>query len=144
MVNSKEFADTIFTVGGAMLYAHKAIIEVRCPTLFAVNLKDRPSKKGSISTYKIDDKLFDDTTLLFILYYLYTDAVQFSLMGPIDVVMLIKAAEVYELNRLVWLCERYLRYVITDGMFSVNIPSENLILTVFQSFSSHYLNLPIP
>lgn len=117
MVNSKEFADTIFTVGGSVLYAHKTIIEVRCPTLFAVNLKDRPSKKGNISFYKIDDKLFDETTLYVILYYLYTDTVQFSNIGPIDVVMLIKAAEIYELHRLIWLCERYLVYVITDGMF---------------------------
>jgi len=117
MVNSKEFSDTVFTVGGHVLYAHRSIIEVRCPTLFAVNLKDRPSKKGNISFYKIDDKLFDETTLYSILYYLYTDTVQFATLSPIDVVMLIKAAEVYELDRLIWLCERYLRLVITDGLW---------------------------
>lgn len=117
MVNSKEFSDTVFTIGGQTLYAHRPIIEVRCPTLFAVNLKDRPTKKGNISYYKIDDKLFDELTLYSVLFYLYTDTVQFTTLNPIDVVMLIKAAEVYELDRLIWLCERYLKLVITDDLF---------------------------
>lgn len=115
MVNSKEFADTIFTVGGHVLYAHKYIIEFRCPTLFSVNLKDKPSKKGSYSHYVIDDKICDEATIYSVLYYIYTDTVKFAEMKPMDVVMLLQASVIYELERLTWLCERYLRLVITDG-----------------------------
>lgn len=115
MVNSKEFADTIFTVGGHVLYAHKYIIEFRCPTLFSVNLRDKPSKKGNYSHYVIDDKICDEATIYSVLYYIYTDTVKFAEMKPLEVVMLLKASVIYEIERLSWLCERYLRLVITNG-----------------------------
>lgn len=117
IVNSKLYADTILTLGNYILYSHKAIIDIRCPSLLSLFLKEKPSKKGNITTYRLDEKICDEISIYSILSYLYTDSLQFSNLSPVDVVNIIRLSELYGIERLIWLCERYLRLVITHGMW---------------------------
>ena len=76
-------------------------------------VKERTAKKANLTIIKVEDRLVDETSLFSILYYVYTGAVQFVQLNPMQVVILMRAAEMYELNRLVWMCERYLRAAIS-------------------------------
>lgn len=92
------------------------MIEARCPPLFAVAIKDR-GKKGHLTTLKSDEKLVDIRSLSLVLEYLYTGSVPFSDVSPAEVISLIAHTELYQIDRLRWLCERYLQAVLTDDLF---------------------------
>jgi hypothetical protein len=114
MINVKEHADAQFNVGGNLLYAHRCIINVRCPALLTKFVKEKQIKKG-VTYIKVDDKQIDDPTLYAVLHYLYSDELLFHTMESSQVVNLLRAAQQYELQRLAWLAERYLKSVVTMG-----------------------------
>lgn len=116
LVGTKDFADVVFHIGNHALYAHRCVIEARCPPLFAVAIKDR-GKKGALTTLKSDEKLVDIRSLSLVLEYLYTGSVPFSDVSPAEVISLIAHTELYQIVRLRWLCERYLQAVLTDDLF---------------------------
>jgi hypothetical protein len=116
LVGSKDYSDVVFHVGNHALYAHRCIIESRCAPLFAVAVKDR-GKKGHLTTLKTDEKLVDIRSLTLVLEYLYTGAVPFSDVTPAEVISLIAHSELYEIDRLRWLCERYLNSVLNHDLF---------------------------
>ena len=116
LVGSKEYADVVFHVGNHALYAHRCVVEARCPPLFAVAIKDR-GKKGHLTTLKADEKLVDMRSLTLILEYLYTGSVPFTEVTPAEVISLIAHAEMYQIDRLRWLCDRYLQAVLNTDLF---------------------------
>jgi len=116
LVGSKEYADVVFHIGNHALYAHRCVVEARCPPLFAVAIKDR-GKKGLLATLKSDEKLVDIRSLTLVLEYLYTGSVPFAEVTPAEVISLIAHAELYQIDRLRWLCERYLQAVLSNELF---------------------------
>jgi hypothetical protein len=116
LVGSKEYADVVFHIGNHALYAHRSIIESRCPPLFSVAIKDR-GKKGHLQTLKSDEKLVDIRSLTLVLEYLYTGSVPFSEITPAEVISLIAHTELYQIDRLRWLCERYLQAALNHDLF---------------------------
>lgn len=117
LVNNKTFADIAFAVGSHLIYAHRSIIEARGPNMLTLHLKEKASKKGNLTTYTLDEKFCDENILYIILTYLYTDTIQLSSLSPIDIVNIIKTSEAYNIERLIWLCERHLRLVINNGVY---------------------------
>lgn len=118
MINVKEHADAQFNIGGNLLYAHRCVVNTRCPALFTKFVKEKQIKKG-ITYIKVDDKQIDDPTLYAILHYLYSDELLFHTVEPAQVVNLLRASQQYELTRLAWLSERYLKSIITMDNFFV-------------------------
>eukprot|EP01122_Echinamoeba_exundans_P006271 TRINITY_DN1729_c0_g1_i1.p1 TRINITY_DN1729_c0_g1~~TRINITY_DN1729_c0_g1_i1.p1 ORF type:complete len:794 (-),score=261.17 TRINITY_DN1729_c0_g1_i1:54-2435(-) len=118
MINVKEHADAQFNVGGNLLYAHRCVINARCPALLTKFVKEKQIKKG-VTYIKVDDKQIDDPTLYAVLHYLYSDELLFHTMESSQVVNLLRAAQQYEVPRLAWLAERYLKSIITMDNFFV-------------------------
>jgi hypothetical protein len=116
LVGSKEYADVVFHVGSHAIYAHRCVLESRCPPLFNVAIKDK-GKKGHLQTIKSDEKLVDTRSLTLVLEYLYTGSVPFAEIAPAEVISLIAHAELYQIDRLRWLCERYLQSVMNNDLF---------------------------
>jgi hypothetical protein len=106
--------DIQFNIANNLLYAHRAVVAVRCPNLLVKACKEKTVKKG-IYRVNVDDRVVDEYSLHAILWYLYTDDVQFSQMENTQVVKLVLIAEMYELERLVWYCARYLQAIISVG-----------------------------
>lgn len=107
----------IFAIGGHILYAHRAIVEIRCPELLSVNLKEKHNQKGNITHIKIDQRNMNELILYALLCYIYSDSVNFNELTPNDVVQLMRSAEIYKLSRLIRICEKYLLIIINDGNY---------------------------
>lgn len=70
-----------------------------------------------MTTLKSDEKLVDIRSLALVLEYLYTGSVPFGDVTPAEVISLIAHCELYHIDRLRWLCERYLQAVMNDDLF---------------------------
>ena len=71
-------------------------------------------KRGTV-TVRVADTLVDEVSLANIIAYLYTDEIQFLNLEKEQVVRLMFVAGLYELERVVWLCERYLKAIVSLG-----------------------------
>ena len=108
------FSNIIFNFQGTKFSTFRALIEVRCPQLieFEGIIKKRKEKIVSNGTILIimvkEDCFLTLPVLTQLLDYLYSDNVDFQKLG-IDLILKVqKAADFIGINRLVWLCERFL------------------------------------
>jgi uncharacterized membrane protein len=106
-VNEKVYSDIAFVVDSKTVRAHKAIVQARCPNMFKKAVKKVSSKKG-LTVYEIDEKSkITEDALTRILIYLYSGQVDFANLELLHCIHLILAGCIYELERLVQMCERY-------------------------------------
>lgn len=116
ILGKKDYADIAFHVGAHTVYAHLVLIESRCPLLLTVGVKDK-GRKGNLMTIKTDDKVVDVRSLTLVLEYLYTGTIPFSEVKPAELVMLMAHTALYDMTRLGWLCERYLKSILDNDYF---------------------------
>jgi hypothetical protein len=126
LVNEKVYSDIAFVIDSKTVRAHKAIVQARCPNMFKKAVKKVSSKKG-LTVYEIDEKSkITEDALTRVLIYLYSGQVDFANLQLIQCVHLILAGCIYELERLVQMCERYgnaLKSFADRFMFLSLIPS---------------------
>eukprot|EP01125_Pyxidicula_operculata_P007662 TRINITY_DN2595_c0_g5_i2.p1 TRINITY_DN2595_c0_g5~~TRINITY_DN2595_c0_g5_i2.p1 ORF type:complete len:979 (-),score=298.94 TRINITY_DN2595_c0_g5_i2:380-3316(-) len=89
--------------------AHKAVIEVRCPTLLIHCVKKKTIKKQSVVNIEIDEKAnITPKSMELLLKYLYSANIQFFGKELFEIVHLMHTAKVYECKSLVDICCCYL------------------------------------
>jgi len=106
------------------VHVPRNIIEKRCPSLFLdVNIiKKKKEKKGDSGIMTVDYKANTFTMAVFhkILEYCYTGTLPFDTMELRDVLVLLRSASKLDCPRLVYLCERRIREILTvDSVFNV-------------------------
>jgi len=109
LVNNADFHDVVFVVEGKPIYAHRAILAVRCE--FFMNLFKSGMRESDEMEVKITD--FRYPIFLALIEYIYTDLVDVT---PEVAIELFVVADMYMLTRLKLLCEM----VVQQG---INIPN---------------------
>lgn len=98
LVNNPDHSDITFLVDGRPVYAHKALLAVRCDhfrAMFASGMKE--SRDAEIVMHDISYN-----TLLSLMQFIYTDTVEVTPEGAIELYV---AADLYTMSRLKALCE---------------------------------------
>lgn len=113
LVNERVYTDIVFVVETKQIKAHKSIIQARCPNLVKKSVKKLTEGKGFKRIDLNEKDHITEDALTRVLVYLYSGQVDWSTISQIQVVHLINAAVVYELERLAQLCERYLQEHLT-------------------------------
>ena len=108
------FSDLVIYIGKESVQAHAGIVCVRCPELigFPQDDKKKASKKKLEVKLK-DSNVASGSIMTKVLEFLYTGMVDFPKVSDKEILLLIGAARFFKLNRLCYLCERWLREHMT-------------------------------
>jgi hypothetical protein len=119
MINDTNFHDLVITVDKQQLLAHTYVVALRCPVLLnPKDAKKKPKKKKNITTVEVTT--IPHRILLDILQYAYNGKIEFSGIPIAQVIHIYVAASELELDRLKWLCEDYIRRVISlENVFAM-------------------------
>jgi len=108
------YSDLILKVGSDVIQAHAAIVCCRCTEILGPPSMDERSKK---KTKKIEVKMKDGAVtahaMTKVLEFLYTGMVDFPKLSDKEIIFLVKAARHFKLDRLSYLCERWLNEHMT-------------------------------
>jgi len=119
MINDANFHDLIITVDKQQILAHTYVVQLRCPIL--LNPKDpkkKPKKKKNITTIEVTS--IPHKTLLDVFQFVYNGKIDLSNVSVAQAIQIYVAAAELELERLKWLCEQYIRKVISlENAFSL-------------------------
>jgi hypothetical protein len=136
-VNNPNFADVQISVEKQVIYAHSQILQVRCPSI--LNPKDpkkKPKKKKN--TLLVDLEGISNQILLEALYFVYTGSIDLSSLNETQVLNLLAGANLLGLERLSWLCTKWIREKTnTDNMF--RIIKGNFLFFSFLSFLHFFI-----
>jgi len=140
MINEQAFSDVIFTIEKQQVYGHSFVCNERAPGIMTPkDPKKKPKKKKNI--YHIDiDSSISHKTFLDVLHFVYQGSIDIG-QFPVFHIMLIQVAAVeFELARLHYLCEKYLRDHLTlDNMFSVLKGADQLKIEDIKIFCLHFV-----
>jgi len=103
--------DLVIKVGNEAVHAHAAIISCRCQEIIGFPQDDKKKQKK-----KLEVKLKDVSSasiLSKVLEYLYTGQVDFPKLSDKEILLLGIAARSLKLNRLIFLCEKWLKEHMT-------------------------------
>jgi len=116
ILNKRDGSDVTINVAGKLLYAHRAIVEIRCPNLFLNAVKKKTIKKATVFL-DVEDKKGVMTPKAFTLFlkFLYSSNVKFFGMDPIEVMELMVIAKTYECHNLLKLCQLFLLCIVDEG-----------------------------
>jgi len=108
------YSDVIIKVGSEPIHAHAAIICSRCPDIVGLPSGDeRSKKKAKKMEVKIKDGSINASSMSKVLEFLYTGMVDFPKISDKEILLLVKAARFFKLDRLSYLCERWLNEHMT-------------------------------
>lgn len=113
-----QFQDFTIQVGADKVYAHTAVLAVRCQDIVPMpNEGDKKKKQKKPKEYKVKG-ITDSKIMRRVLEFLYTGMVEFPKLATLDILSLNAAARHFRLNRLGYLCERWLReHLCMDNVF---------------------------
>ena len=99
------YADLFIKIGKESLSAHRGVVSVRCPDICP--LPDYTDKKKKIKdkTTVTIKSIQSSAIFLKVLEFLYSGSVEFTTMSPESIMELNKAAKVFGLKRLSFICE---------------------------------------
>lgn len=104
-----QHMDFAVQVGAEKVGSHAAILAVRCEDIVPMPSEgDKKKKPKKPKEYKVKG-ITDAKIMRRVLEYLYTGMVEFPKLATLDVLSLNAAARHFKLNRLGYLCERWLR-----------------------------------
>eukprot|EP01124_Arcella_intermedia_P029407 TRINITY_DN6201_c0_g1_i1.p1 TRINITY_DN6201_c0_g1~~TRINITY_DN6201_c0_g1_i1.p1 ORF type:complete len:636 (+),score=166.23 TRINITY_DN6201_c0_g1_i1:125-2032(+) len=110
-----EHTDTTINVHGKTIYAHRAVLETRCPLLLITAIKKKTFKKASVSLELDDKKIMSFKAFHILLKYLYSANIHLFGKDLLEIVDLIHTAKLYEVHLLSEICEQFLYVSLTDG-----------------------------
>jgi hypothetical protein len=114
-----QFSDVLIYVGSDKVPAHSAILACRCEEL--VPMPNESDKKKKPVKPKRDVKVKgipNEQIMRRVLEFLYTGRVEFPKLPTLEILQLNAAARHFKLNRLGYLCERWLReHMCMDNVF---------------------------
>jgi len=112
LLTDDSCTDLVIKVGNETVSAHAAIISCRCPEIVGFPQDDK--KKNAKKKLEVKVNGVQNAQILSkVLEYLYTGQVDFVKVADREILLLGSAARNLKLNRLVYLCEKWLREHMT-------------------------------
>jgi len=109
LLQDDSLADLIIKVGSDTIHAHSAVVCCRCPELLGFPSSDEKSKKkAKRNEVKLKDGAVVPAAMHKVLEFLYTGEVDFQKLADKEILLLVKAARYFKLDRLSYLCEEWL------------------------------------
>mmetsp|Transcript_12619 Transcript_12619/g.15732 ORF Transcript_12619/g.15732 Transcript_12619/m.15732 type:complete len:569 (-) Transcript_12619:130-1836(-) len=109
LLQDDSLADLIIKVGSDTIHAHSAIVCCRCPELLGFPSNDeKTKKKAKRNEVKLKDGAVVPAAMHKVLEFLYTGEVDFQKLADKEILLLVKAARYFKLDRLSYLCEEWL------------------------------------
>jgi len=103
------YSDVLIKVGSDTIHAHAPILCCRCTEIVGLpSLDERSKKKTKKMEVKIKDGAVTSHAMTKVLEFLYTGTVEFGKLSDKEIIYLVKAARHFKLDRLSYLCERWL------------------------------------
>jgi len=117
MLRDKNFSDVTISAGRKNILLHSYVLWLRGPELIPAkektNLEKNKKKKASSNlTFNLKEGITPQT-LWQISEYIYGGNVRLSCLTPAEILYLNVGAKVFKLDRLSYLCERYLKETMT-------------------------------
>jgi len=114
LLQDDSLSDLIIKVGSDAIHAHSAIICCRCPELVGFpNADEKSKKKTKKNEVKIKDGAVTPGSMHKILEFLYTGDVDFQKLADKEILLLVKGARYFKLDRLSYLCEEWMNTHMT-------------------------------
>src|SRR3990167_5467188 len=138
------FSDLFVKVGKDTLNAHRAIVAVRCEEVCP--MPDLSAKKKIKKETSVTMKAITNPQIFMkVLEYLYTGTVAFPTMAPDAIMELNKAAKLYNLKRLSYLCEDFFQQNLSmtnifTVLFTANKLNEPTIKAICKFFAIEHFN----
>ena len=132
------FADLSIKMQKETLLAHRAIVAVRCEELCP--MPDTTGKKKIKDKTSVPVKNISNTAIMNkILEFLYTGTIDWSAMSPDAIMELNKAAKIFKLSRLSFLCEDFFQQNLTlTNIFAVLVAAHRLNEPTVKSFCKFF------
>jgi len=135
------YADLFIKIGKdkETLSAHRGIVAVRCPEICPLpDLTDKKKKIKDKTTVTIKS-IQSSAIFMKVLEYLYSGSVEFTTMSPESIMELNKAAKVFSLKRLSFLCEDYFQQKICiKNVYEVLVVAHKLNEPTVKSFCKFF------
>mmetsp|Transcript_2063 Transcript_2063/g.2958 ORF Transcript_2063/g.2958 Transcript_2063/m.2958 type:complete len:553 (+) Transcript_2063:91-1749(+) len=114
ILQDDALADLVIKVGSDTIHAHSAIICCRCPEIIGFPSTDeKTKKKAKKNEIKLKDGAVTPAAMHKVLEFLYTGDVDFQKLADKEILLLVKAARFFKLDRLSYLCEDWLNAHMT-------------------------------
>jgi len=109
LLQDTTLADFVIKVGSDSINAHAAVVCCRCPELIGFpNVDEKSKKKAKKNEIKLKDGAVTPAAMHKVLEFLYTGEVDFQKLADKEILLLVKAARYFKLDRLSYLCEDWL------------------------------------
>src|SRR3990167_5000422 len=117
LLSDDTFTDLVIKVGSDTVTAHAPIVCCRCEEIITFGADDRYEKakkqKKKLEIKIKDGAIASGAIMSKVLEYIYTGVVDFPKLTDKDILFLVKASRFFKLNRLSYLCERWLNEHMT-------------------------------
>jgi len=128
------FADLQIKIGKEVLYAHRGIVSIRCEEICPPPDYDKKKKIKDKTTISIKS-VTNSSIFMKVLEYLYSGSVNFAVMSPESIMELNKAAKIFNLRRLSYLCEDFFQQNLSlQNIFEVLVAAHKLNEPTVKSF----------
>lgn len=140
LLNDPTYSDLTIKVGKDEVRAHRCVIALRCENILPMpDFNDKKKKIKDKQSVTIKESGVSAKEIQKVLEYLYTGQVQFPKMNYNDILTLSKAAKSLQLKRLTYMCEQYLRDVLSmDNIFDILKAAHNLQEPTIESFAKSF------
>lgn len=138
-LTDNTYADLFIKIGKETLSAHRGIVAVRCPEICPLpDLTDKKKKIKDKTTVSIKS-VQNPSIFMKVLEFLYSGTVNFNIMTPESIMELNKAAKIFNLKRLSFLCEDYFQQSVSlKNVFEVLVAAHKLNEPTVKSFCKFY------
>jgi len=109
LLQDTTHADFTIKVGSDTINAHAAVVCCRCSELIGFpSVDEKSKKKAKRNEIKLKDGAVTPPAMHKVLEFLYTGEVDFQKLADKEILLLVKAARHFKLDRLSYLCEEWL------------------------------------
>jgi hypothetical protein len=141
ILGDNTFSDLQIKIGKDILNVHRGIVAIRCGEVYPLpdpNPKKKQKEKAKDAI--VLKQMSNPAILLKVMEFLYTGKVNFPSLGAPEAIMeLNKAAKVFNLRRLSYLCEDYFQTNINqDNLFVVLAAADKLNEPTVKSFCKFF------
>lgn len=130
------FADLVIKIGNESIQAHAGIVCCRCENILGFPVEDKKKATKKKLEVKINPTNVANVAIMSkILEFLYTGMVEFPKLSDKEILHLVGAARFFNLDRLSYLCERWLREHMTiESVFHLLKAAQDLKETRIKGF----------
>mmetsp|Transcript_17669 Transcript_17669/g.30071 ORF Transcript_17669/g.30071 Transcript_17669/m.30071 type:complete len:383 (-) Transcript_17669:38-1186(-) len=133
------FAELFIKIGKETLSAHRGIVAVRCEEICPLPDLTEKKKKIKDKTTVTIKSVSNSSIFMKVLEFLYSGSVNFATMTPEAIMELNKAAKIFNLKRLSYLCEDFFQQNLSlKNVFDVLVAAHKLNEPTVKSFCKFF------